>query len=145
MDTQGLKIDAALICDDIRMEANGKAMLIGMYPGDILLNRMPAAISVAVWLNGRIQGAPGKFKIKIYLGDKSDQSEDTATDLAPMQRGENGEFFLALNGIMLNITEPTTITVGIKKNEDDWIISTRKRILLAEANSPSSSEIPQLS
>jgi hypothetical protein len=145
MDTQGLKIDAALICDDIRMEVSGKVILIGVYAGDILLNRIPATIPVAVWLDGRVQGAPGKLKINIYLGDKSEDSVDTVNDLVPLKQGQNGEFFLALNGIPLNVTEPTTVTVSIKQNEDDWIIVTTKRILLAPPNALSSSETPQLS
>jgi len=148
MDTQDLKIDAALICDDIRSELGGKAILIGVYTGDILLSRAPATIHVSLWLAGRLpQIGGGELKIKVHLGDRADESADTVTQPVSMQRSQNGEFYVAINGIVLNITEPTPLTVLIKKNDDDWIVVTKKQILVAPppTGSPSSIEESRLS
>ncbi len=50
---QPLKLEHMIICDDIRKEANGKLILIGVYSGDILLSRVPAPFSPAIYLTGK--------------------------------------------------------------------------------------------
>lgn len=45
----------AIICDDIRREDNGKFILIGVYPELIILNTIPAQITLSMWLQFKMQ------------------------------------------------------------------------------------------
>jgi hypothetical protein len=48
-DTQP-RVLAALVCDDVRREDNGKEILIGIYPGSILVPKFPATMVLSFWL-----------------------------------------------------------------------------------------------
>jgi hypothetical protein len=59
-------IEAAVLCDEIRQEANGKHILIGVYNGVIVVVDFPADLLVSWW----IQVFPnklGKFDLDIQL------------------------------------------------------------------------------
>ena len=45
MSKLGYKISSVLICDDIRREASGKEILIGVYSSDIIVSSIPANIT----------------------------------------------------------------------------------------------------
>lgn len=47
-----LKIDAAVICEDVRMEANGKYMLLGVYTGNIIVAALPARLQLRCYIHG---------------------------------------------------------------------------------------------
>jgi hypothetical protein len=46
-------ISKVLICDDIRVENNGKYILIGVYTDDILVSSLPATLSFMTYLQIR--------------------------------------------------------------------------------------------
>lgn len=52
--TPSIALVHAIVCDDIRREDNGKFILIGVYPELILLNRIPAQITLSLWLQFRV-------------------------------------------------------------------------------------------
>jgi hypothetical protein len=41
---------AALFCDEVRKEHNGKEILIGVYPGSILMPSLPTPLLISFWL-----------------------------------------------------------------------------------------------
>ena len=47
-----LKVEAVVVCDDIRREFNGKEILIGVY-GGIIVPRFPANLNLAFWIQFR--------------------------------------------------------------------------------------------
>ena len=46
-----LKVDYAVLCEDIRMERNNKVMLAGIYTGSILVAQFPATLRLGVWFH----------------------------------------------------------------------------------------------
>ena len=48
-----VKLDYAILCDDIRKEDNGKMMLIGIYSGDILVPTFPSKLPLSMLLHGK--------------------------------------------------------------------------------------------
>ena len=44
------KIANAIICDDVRVERNGKHIIIGVYSGDIVVSETPALVPIMLWL-----------------------------------------------------------------------------------------------
>ena len=49
MTERGFFIDSVLLCDDIRGEVNGKAILIGVYCGDIIVPKAPASLGLSLF------------------------------------------------------------------------------------------------
>lgn len=58
------EITAALLCDDVRREANGKEFLIGVYGTRIFLPSFPIALSLTVWTRALFR-RPGPVKIEV--------------------------------------------------------------------------------
>ena len=45
-----LKVHTALVCDDVRNEANGKQIIIGVYNSDMRMDNFPANVLLTFWL-----------------------------------------------------------------------------------------------
>lgn len=50
----GVTVEAALLCEDIREEINRKHALLGVFGGDILVQSLPATIKLAVYVVLRV-------------------------------------------------------------------------------------------
>ena len=50
MEQPRVRLVAAVVCDEVRLEANGKTFLIGVYSGGISVPDLPATIKVSAWL-----------------------------------------------------------------------------------------------
>lgn len=46
-----LAVDAVVVCEDVRKEANGKEILLGVFSGGVLLPSVPATIVLAFWVH----------------------------------------------------------------------------------------------
>lgn len=46
----GVTIEAALLCEDVREEVNRKHALLGVFAGDVLVQSFPATIKFAVYV-----------------------------------------------------------------------------------------------
>ncbi|MDX0911907.1 hypothetical protein GOE02_21550 [Sinorhizobium medicae] len=84
-----LKIES-IFCEDIRLEATQKHILIGVFSDEVLVHTTPANIGIALWL--RIHGiAVGKHKIHIeaYLesGDERKLCGEISADLEVLRPG----------------------------------------------------------
>lgn len=78
-----LRIES-IFCDDIRIEATQKHILIGVYSDEVMVHSAPATIGIALWL--RIHGiAAGKHKIHIQAflehGDERKLCGEIGADL----------------------------------------------------------------
>ena len=61
-----LRIDYAVVCDDVRIEASNKVIIIGVYGGSILLETFELPIRVSVWFFG-VAPAPGEYPVELRL------------------------------------------------------------------------------
>ena len=62
------KISAAIVCDDVRLEVNGKQIIIGVYNSDIRLDSYPSTIMLTLWLqveNFHEEDATIKFRCRL--------------------------------------------------------------------------------
>lgn len=63
-----MKAHAAIVCDQVRREDNGKEILIGVYSSDILIPLFPATLLLAFWVQVSAQKAGSydiEFRIKV--------------------------------------------------------------------------------
>ena len=136
-------IESAIVCDDIRREDNGKAILIGVYFGDVIVPKAPALLSVWLWFQARANETVEniQFRAEIF----NDSAPDAPTFVAPPHQAElhadvGNTFLIALGGLPLSITGSGHLSIQAKYGEHDWIEILKKRI---HVNPAVSSEQPQ--
>lgn len=84
-------VNFCLICDDVRKEASGKDILVGVYSGELAVHALPVTLLISLF----IEIAPGKTGVqKLRLRALFDDAcvyEATATlnvtDIAPFSFG----------------------------------------------------------
>lgn len=92
----------SLVCDDVRIERNGKHIIIGVYTGRIIPSRLPASLPLTFWFQiggiktkeanfefrGLLSGAEafgGEFTVSsIDTGDGKTKSELVTANLGPI-------------------------------------------------------------
>jgi hypothetical protein len=134
---QNIILSHVIICDDIRKEINNKLILIGVYPEDIILYKIPAEFRISLWFQFKIS-APTKFGIEININGnalkkKPDiinfQIDETKDNLAVSESEK--DLSLVIAGIPLSIQDTGNITIEYRKSGDKpWISAKTNKILL---------------
>lgn len=78
-----MKFTNAVVCDEVRKEANGKHIIIGVYPHDMLVNSFPATIAPALWIQFFIE-RKGEIEIEFRVRDKSQPKKRGLSALAKL-------------------------------------------------------------
>ena len=65
MSTKGYKITSFIICDDLRREANGKEIVIGMYNTALIFSSLPAVLQ-KITFRLRIEFDRGDFEKFVF-------------------------------------------------------------------------------
>lgn len=76
----------AVFCDDIRQEDNGKHILIGVYPNDIMLPEFPIQVRLSLWARVR-DVTPGTRKFRMRLATPRSGGLEHSGELAIDQDG----------------------------------------------------------
>lgn len=97
-----------IFCDDIRQEANGKHILIGVYGSDLVPSAFPITFPLAVWL--KISDAPrGPHKFKLSLQSPGGSESGVEGDMnIPPEAPANG-VVLGFGGFPVQLNGPGTI------------------------------------
>jgi len=115
-----IKIEMALLCDEVRREDNGKLIIIGVYTPGMELAEFPANIAPCVW----IKFAPlGKEDMNIEI-----RAKDKKRPRSQLLRGKgkihtdnpDQPIFLALPQRLMKVDEPTTIVFEIREVGGRW-------------------------
>lgn len=97
-----LNVRAAVLCDDVRIESNGKAILIGVYAGNVAVPTTPFLVPFYVWINFSPEGLgeiavnfrisfQGKPVVSGRGGITAERTEDAAFLLPQfLVKGEEG-------------------------------------------------------
>jgi hypothetical protein len=109
----------AMICDDVRVESNGKPFIIGVYPTDILFPALPAVLPqlvAIVTLVSDIDKPIRKFSVQVTCPG-TDQSTDFELPPPPepiFPDSTRVEVRVAVNIRPFVVVEPGTLTVMVK-------------------------------
>lgn len=126
-----LEVREVLVCDDIRREDNGKAILIGVYAGDIVANSFPLNIRLSFWLQGHARKGIGageaQFKMEITNQDVEPVFLSAKFD-APPQDEVGG--ILVFAGVPLTVKQPGHLVLSVKEDNDNWLELMRKKIVV---------------
>lgn len=130
-----VKIDSVLICDDIRREDNGKAILIGVYIGNITLSSVPAGMMMSLWITGKMTGReiPIDLKVEIEAEEKNNcrtyEQKINVTNNEPDKK--TAEICIALMRIPVEINSEGTLKIKVKGQDSKaWKEITSKNIII---------------
>lgn len=58
---------SVVVCEDIRVEGNGKHMLIGVYATDMIVAQFPSVVQLAFWIRAFPPPPPGEHTFKAIV------------------------------------------------------------------------------
>lgn len=80
MSQASVSVSNAFVCDDYRVEANGKGLVIGLYGNNILFEELPTNFKFFVCLIGSIKGVfQIEVRVKFVPSDEDDPIVQTIT------------------------------------------------------------------
>lgn len=62
-----LRNTTVVVCEDIRIEGNGKHILIGVYPTDMIVGQFPASLRLAFWIRIYPPPPPGDHAFRAII------------------------------------------------------------------------------
>ncbi|UXQ89142.1 hypothetical protein [Synechococcus phage MinM1] len=133
-----LEILATLVCDDIRREQNGKDILIGVYGGDILVERFPAPLPLAIYvqLAPKVTG-PIALEFRLVMDGRQTLAEG-ALHLNIDSLGPPAA--LPLNGVLALVPQPGTLGIQIRAPGSGW--KTLRTISIRQGGPPGAAAPP---
>ncbi len=144
MSTINGTVKSVIICDDVRIENNGKAILIGIYTGTISLQSFPSTLRLAFWLLGEVHGE-GKidFSVKVSFKPKDAEQQAFEANISPIEilvtdpyAELKQDFQLALPGIGVTFQQPGTLTVDVKQpRQSEYQTIAQKLVIRSEDTS----------
>lgn len=133
-----LRFDHAILCDDIRREDNNKVILIGIYSGDILVQKLPSNLVLAAWLIGTAyeEGEwPLEIRYKISAKDAKPRKVTASGNIGVKELKEATELAVPLAKVPLKIEMPGTLSLDYRISGGRWKKLLSKTIILQEASS----------
>ncbi|MGB6451479.1 MAG: hypothetical protein WBE92_12070 [Steroidobacteraceae bacterium] len=134
-----LDIRAAIMCDEVRREDNGKGLYIGVYAGDVVVKEFPAILRLTCVLLGQPKRSTEReIELKLTYDENTTdpKSLSAKADLDATPPDNVEEVQLILPNAVLTFREPTTITLSVKDGEQ-WRPIMKKKVLLAPSSGTS--------
>ncbi len=129
-----IRVNAALVCDDIRQETSGKIIVIGIYVGDIILFKFPSKLSLSFLLLGTADSLEVSLEVKIEVPSSEKEKTKTYTQVIDNTRSKDDkEFIIALVGAPITIGGTGNMSIKIRpKGSKNWKEVSSKPINLGE-------------
>lgn len=102
---------SAVLCDEVRIENNGKYLLIGVYSGGIVLDRLPLTFGVSAYIEAALPAGTTKIEISCTLGE-AELAEITVEVEVP----EAGIHGVATPRFGANVASPQNLCIAVGFN-----------------------------
>jgi hypothetical protein len=125
-----VKVLYCLICDDIRMEVNGKEFLIGVYTGGIRVPAVPFTATFCLWFVVAWAGEGATTVSARILGPRGNQlwmHSGTARVISP-----GLESSYTFRGALISVEEPGCYEIQWRMADEEWM-SIRKFAIVTSA------------
>lgn len=131
---EGFSVETALICDEARIEANGKYFLIGVYTGDVVVASTPVDLLLTGFL---ILNAPTAFTTELNIraainGTKVSQLQGT------ISAETGGAIPIQIPAAIRDLKEQSVFSIMIQIDNGDWHTVVSRLIVIQDE--PGSSE-----
>lgn len=118
--TSPIEIVSALICDDVRREANGKEIIIGVYGSAVYVPTIPSAIALAVWTRLRFLKAE-EVRIEVRcIGDQDHQLLPTLKAIIALPPDVTEPATVVFGPAIINIQNPGNIVFQWRPENGQW-------------------------
>lgn len=108
-----------VFCDDIRVEANGKHILVGVYGVDLVPSALPAVFPIGLWI--RFWGIPeGRHQFHLRLLNPSGEESAGFGGDTEVVRSDAPTIF-AVSGLPVNVNEFGDIVVQFAFDDEEPI------------------------
>lgn len=108
----------AVVCEQVRVEDNGKHLLIGVYPSNILVQSFPSQIVVALWVPFKADN-PGETDVEIRGTGPDNLLMFTLS--AHIQVQVPGKGALATPTFPIQLARASTIKFEVRLHGGDWV------------------------
>lgn len=113
-----IKLSYCLVCDHIRIEKSNKLILIGVYGGEIIVEKFPALLSISFHCSFIVEGEE-KINIEFeihYPGDDSPRKAGISINVEKGTKHAN----INLPGVPLKIDESGEIYLKYRTTGSRW-------------------------
>lgn len=114
-----LELLAAVLCDEVRTENNGKHIIIGAYGGDIILPETPVTLPLAMWINAKVL-VPGRATLDVQFSMDGKEASGMKTDIQTDADDANAFVGLPLPRVPVKCSAGSTLKVRWRLGEQDW-------------------------
>lgn len=125
----------AIVCDDVRREDSGKAILIGVYTGDIVVAGYPSIFSAKFWFEVSSEGngsAPFSARAILEPGGIELFSMNAEIERKRGPLGDEGtEDYFAASSRPFRIEQSGCILFQFRSGDGDWETIRSKRVVSA--------------
>lgn len=127
-----MKIENAIICEDVRKDQGNKHILIGVYPEKILVSDFPARVRLTLWVQFFAdEDGPLELGMRVIRKDKS----EVLNGLAEINI-ENHETLITVNfpPVPIELTKIDVLSFQIRKHKKRWKIAKNLEVGLQSKN-----------
>lgn len=122
-----LSVGSVLICEAIRLEANNKLAVLGVFSGGIVFPELPARMPICAFVELSCNEiGPVSIDFRFTSPDGTSVSIRTEVELTDV-----GPFALPLPTMDLAINEIGRLKFDIRVDDKDWVALTEKEVLLS--------------
>lgn len=126
MNIAEIAVDAAIICDDVRREITGKAILIGVWPLELTVQHYPSELYFAFHIEGSVIKT-GRIEPRLIVRDDVGGTLFDSDLNAKMDPGEfvKGRFSIDFNAIF-NVTKSGYIEFVVSMGDTQMVVAKRR-------------------
>ena len=118
-DQCNVSVLAAVFCEGVRVEGNGKEMLIGVYSGTINAPRIPGVVALQCWINLSIRH-PSSTSLYFRITDHGNQQVHIS-EVHTETKEENSHGSIVLTPINYEVKDPESfLLVEYSEREGEW-------------------------
>lgn len=124
------KVLNVLLCDDIRQEANGKYIVIGIYSGDVLVPEFPTQLVFATYIEFVPERA-GEQQFHFRLVGPDGPMAGVQGKFGVAEAGPH--VALPIPGLPVSIKQPCDMLVQVSFDGQNWTTALKKPVRIGEA------------
>lgn len=125
------RIDALVICDDIRKEITNKDILVGVYGSDIVVGTFPATLSLSFWIEiAPVHVGELRFHLRILFAGKTRARIEAAMDVKKAVPSA-----VPISRISVQFPSEGVLRIDVSWNEGKkWNVAKRKSVIMGDVN-----------
>ena len=111
-----LRLEAAILCEAVRTENTGKQLLIGVYPGPVLVNEFPSSLSLTAYF---MLDIPPAVDLRVSFQAKLGNEGIARTGGRVRSEGP-GTMSVDMSFRIIDLKAASTLCLLMKVGDEDW-------------------------